>query len=371
MLSWLEIDLDKIKNNIAKIKKITGPEVKFGAVVKANAYGHGLIEISKTAIEAGAEYLLVDDCNEALTLRGEFVDIPILIIGAVEKSQLPDILENNIEISFFDPTMAQELSLLALRKNKTAKIHLKVDTGMRRLGFEPDEILGVSKSFNKIPRVEIKGIYTHFASAGNDRDYTQKQLTAFNNVLFDLQRENLLPPLVHASNSAATLTLPQSHFGMVRMGIAMYGCSPFDQKQNDLWQRFNLESALAFKTKIVQVKVVPADSRVGYGGSFKTSKESKIAVIAVGYAEGLDRNLSNKAQVLIGGVRCPVIGRICMRMSMVDVTSVPHVAVGDEVVLIGKQGREEIRAEKLAQWKESNVYEILTRIPERVQRIYK
>lgn len=361
MNRWVEIDLEAIKNNIALIKKEIGhPKTKLMTVVKANAYGHGLVEISKICEETNVDYLAVSTFDEAKTLRGNGVSLPILIIGYIYTEDIEKAISDNITLSIYSREIADEVIKAASKLNKVAKVHLKIDTGMHRLGFLPEEFIQNYQELILDKNLNIEFIYSHFADFHNE-DYSQKQIEVLKKILGEIKNKKLPIPKVHFSRSES-LTNDKVDFAMVRPGLALYGlCDNIA----------GLKPALTFKTKIAQVKNIKAGDCVGYCLTFKAEKPMKIATIACGYADGYGRNFSNKGEVIVGGKKCPVIGRVCMNLTIVDVNEVNNAKMGDEVILIGKNNGVEISANELAEKIDTIPYEIVSRIPADIPRIYK
>lgn len=360
MNRWLEIDLSAIKNNIAIIKKnISWPKVKLMPVVKANAYGHGLLEIAKICQKEKVDYLAVATFDEAMILRRNNIKLPILIIGFIDKDQIEEAIKNNITLSIYDLKEAEAIKKACRKLRKKAKIHLKLDTGMHRLGFLPKDFVPAYKKLLRDECFEIEYIYSHFADVTNS-DYRNFQLQVLNDTLAKIRKENLPVPKIHFCRSDA-LTDKTTYFDMIRPGLAIYGLSKIK----------GLKPALTFKTKIAQIKNIKKGDCVGYSLTFRAPKDMRIATIAVGYADGYGRNLSNRGEVLIKGVRCPVIGRVCMNLTIINISKLSEPQIGDEVVLIGKSGKEEMSAFEVAKKIDTIPYEIVSRIPAEIPRIYK
>ena len=367
MLSYLEIDLIKIAENTKNLKKSIG-QVKLLAVLKANAYGHGLLEVAKTVAKSGADYLGVNFIEEGLALRKAKITTPILIFGWPEPEQIPKAIEQNLTLSVFDQDTLREISKAGVRAGKPAKVHIKVETGLNRYGLMPKEVLDFFEYLKRTPKIELEGIYSHFASAeSRDKSYTFKQLGAFQKILENLRANKIKVPIKHIANSAATLSMPSTHFDMVRLGMTIYGLFP----NPELGAFFDLKPVLEFKSKITSLKKISGGERIGYSGSYLTQVPTTIAVVPVGYADGYDRKLSNFAKVLIRGERAQVIGKVSMNAMMVDVSGIGDVKIGDEVVLIGKQHNQEITAGELAGLLGTINREVIVRIPENLPRIYK
>ncbi len=368
--TWLEIDKKAIIHNLKEIRKLIGNKVKLMAVVKSNAYGHGLVEVAKIAEKAGAEWLGVDSLKEALLLRKSSITVPILVMGYILKENLAEAIDNNISLAIYNKATIEKIASL----KKSAKVHIKIETGTARQGIYPDELADFIKLVKKSPKIQIEGIYTHFANIEDttDHSFAKEQLKKFNEALKIAKIENI-KIIAHTACSAAIILYPETHFDMVRFGISMYGywSSPqtFVSAQN-LKRNINLKPALVWKTRIAQVKKVKAGAFVGYGLTEKIAQDTKIAIIPVGYWDGYDRKLSSVGNVLINGKRCKIIGRICMNMFMVNVNHLPEVKIEKEVVLIGKQKREEIKVEEIAQKINTINYEVVTRINPLIPRVY-
>ncbi len=361
MNKWLEIDLGAIANNIALIKKeIDHPNVKLMAVVKANAYGHGSIKVAKICELVTVDYLAVATFDEARLLRKNNITLPILIIGYIDKENIEEAIQNNITLSLYCIEAGEAIIKATEKLNQKAKVHLKIDTGMHRLGFLPENFVKHYQEIIKSDFIEVEYIYSHFADFHNE-DYSQEQITILKELVGEIKAKNLPVPKVHFSRSESLIDSAVD-FEMVRPGLALYGlCDNIP----------GLKPALTFKTKIAQVKNIKEGDCVGYCLTYKAEKPMKIATIACGYADGYGRNFSNKGEVIIRGKKCPVIGRVCMNLTIVDVSEVSDVKMGDEVILIGKDNGVEITASELAQKIDSIPYEIVARIPADIPRIYK
>ena len=368
-VAWTEIDLGAIAHNVQELRRLVQPKASFMAVVKANAYGHGAVEISRTALANGANWLGVALLDEALVLRKSGITAPILILGYVPEEQAEAIVESNIRQTVFSFSLAQALSQAAQRLGKPARIHLKIDTGMGRIGFRiEEESIREILRIRDLPGLEIEGIFSHFSTAdASDKEYAQEQLTRFNRVVKQLEAEALIIPIHHIANSAAVIDLPESHLDLVRPGISIYGLYPSDEVQKD---RVALRPALSLKARITQVKEVLGETAISYGRTYITSGPTRIASLALGYADGYPRVLSNRGEVLVHGQRAPVVGIITMDQFMVDVGHIPGVQVGDEVVILGRQGNQTITAEEIGEKTGTINYEIVTRIGSRLPKIF-
>jgi len=370
---WIEIDSQAIKKNFQEIRKIVGTKVFVMGMVKANAYGHGIKEVSKLFQEAGADYLGVNNLTEALSLREEGINLPILILGEVSKKDLESVVKNNFEFVGHDLNYLRELDAIASELGKKVKVHLKIDTGMNRIGVSLDQIDDLIETIPKLKSSKIAGIMTHFAASDElkKRGYFEKQLKRFQEVLFEFQKAGLNVPLRHTANSAATLLYSESHFDLVRVGLALYGLWPSEDVSKTKSKNLELTPVLSLKTKIVQIKMIKKGNCIGYGCTYKVPSDIKVAILPIGYAEGYGRILSDQAEVLINGKRAPVRGRISMNLTVVEIDKIPEAKVGDEVVVIGKQGNEEITVDDLAKISKTINYEIVTRLAESIPRIVK
>ncbi|KAF0134670.1 MAG: alanine racemase [Candidatus Saganbacteria bacterium] len=361
MNTYAEINLDAVKSNIREIKKLLSEKTKFMAVVKANAYGHGSVALTRAAIEAGVDYLAVANLKEALELREAGVVCPILILTESPTSVVDEIVQHQLTQTAYSFSEAKALSEEAVKRKKTAKIHIKVDTGMGRVGVHPSEASALAAKISSLPAIEIEGVFTHFARADEHEDaYTKEQFEKFKSIIAKF------PGIKHAANSAAALLHKETHLDMVRIGLMIYGIYP----QPSANRIINLKPALSFKSRVVYIKRVPAGTAISYGGIYSTSKETAIATLPVGYADGYSRRLSNRGKVLINGKRYPIVGRVTMDMAMVNVGD-DNISVGDEAVLIGSQGIETITADEIAALEDTISYEVICNIGKRVPRIYK
>lgn len=364
--TWAEIDLGAIEYNFRQVKRLVSKNIRIMAVVKANAYGHGTVEISSVLERMGVDYLGVATTDEAVRLRDHGIKAPILILGAVLPAELKVAIDRDITL-----TLAGEELLPELRKavpdGARARIHVKVDTGMGRLGVWHEDALDLVKRVSQEKCVSLEGIYTHFSSAGRDDFFTNYQIEAFEKLLSDIEKNWIRIPLKHAANSIATVDFKRSHLNLVRPGLIIYGMYP----KKTFHKLIRLKPALSLKTRIVYMKDTPPGRSISYGRTFITQKHTKIATLPIGYADGFFRNLSNKAEVLVRGRRAPVVGKVTMDQTLIDVGSIKGASVGDEVVLIGRQGRDEIHTENFARLAGTIAYEAVCSISNRVPRVYK
>lgn len=364
--TWAEIDLRAIEYNYRQVKRLVGKPTNIMVVVKANAYGHGTVEVSAVLEKLGVDYLGVATTDEAVRLRDHGIKTPILVLGSVLPEEVRILIEKDITL-----TLCSEDLLKAIRSQTSngyrAKVHIKIDTGMGRIGIWHEEALNFIKNLVQDKKVFIEGIYTHFSSAGRDDFFTNYQIEAFEKLLAQLEGFDVRIPLRHAANSIATVDFRRSHMNLVRPGLIIYGMYP----KYTFPKLIRLKPAMSLKTKIVYIKDTPPGRSISYGRTYVTQKHTKIATLPIGYADGYARNLSNKADVLIHGRRAKVVGKVTMDQMMIDVGHIRGVKLGDEVVLIGRQGRNEIRLEKLARLAETIAYEFVCGISNRVPRVYK
>ena len=364
--TWVDIDLEAIAYNVRRIKEIVEPDVAILAVLKADAYGHGAVKVARTAINNGAAYCGVASLNEAIRLRRAGIDAPILILGYTPAWQAREALVNDVTITLYDRDVARAFSRAASDLRRAARAHVKVDTGMGRLGLLPDQVLPFIAEIRELPGLELEGIFTHFSTADDvDLSYARWQLRRFRQVLRRLEEIDVGFRYVHCANSAALLRIPESRFTMVRLGLAMYGLQPSPVVSLP----DGLRPALTWKTTVAQVKVLPSGCYVSYGNTYCTAGEETVAVIPVGYADGFRRAPMRWQAVLIHGQRAPIVGTVCMDQTMINVTHIPRVRVGDEVVLIGPQGDDRITAEEAAGWLGTINYEVVSEILARVPRV--
>jgi len=367
--TWVEIDLSAIANNTRRVKAIVGSDVRVLASLKADAYGHGAIKVGRTVLHNGASMLGVATVSEAAPLREAGIHAPILVFGYVPPWQMREAAHLDLTITLYASEAAQALARAAQALGKQVRVHVKVDTGMGRLGMraeQVEEIVDLVREIRALPGLELEGIFTHFAMADTlDQAHVRMQLARFQQVLQKLDQHGLRPPLVHAANSAAMLSLPEARFDMVRPGVALYGLEPSEEVR--LPERFR--PALSFKTQVAQVKTIPAGEGISYGCTYITERPTVVATLPVGYADGFRRAPANWGTVLLHGQEAPILGRVCMDQCMIDVTHIPHVRSGDEVVLIGRQGNAVLSAENVAEQLGTSNYEVVSAILARVPRV--
>ncbi len=370
---WAEINLDNIAHNISRIRKKVGNNIKIMSIVKADAYGHGAVVTAKVLLYNGADCLGVATCDEGIDIRQNNIFVPTLILGYTPESKLNDVIKFDLIQTIFNIEMAQSLSRCALKLGKKVHIHIKVDTGMSRLGFLPNkESVNDIITISNLPNINISGIYTHFAdSSGDSKDFTYEQQQKFVDFLKCLEQAGINIPIKHCSNSGAILNYCGFNMDMVRPGILQYGLKPSNDTLSETnFNELNLKPIMSLKTQVSYVKTLPEGVSIGYGRTYFTKRETKVATIPVGYADGYSRAMGNKGRVLINGESAPIIGTICMDQFMVDITKIDNVKNGDEVTLIGVQGKNEISADEIASLENTINYEVICNIGKRVPRIY-
>ncbi|MHC4957415.1 MAG: alanine racemase [Planctomycetota bacterium] len=361
---WAEIDLDAVRSNLDRVRCAAGPRKRLMAIVKANAYGHGAVPLAWFLSAQGVDALGVGDSQEAIELRRAGISIPIVVLGAVVHGELADVVAHEIGITVHSAERVRLLEREARRAHRVAGVHLKVDTGMGRLGCAPSVAPEIARMIAASEFLRLDAVCTHFSSAGpGGEEFTAGQVALFEAVCTDLAREIEIP-CRHAAASAAVLTSAADHLDMVRPGLALYGIAPHPALQA------GLVPALALKTQVIFLKDFPEGTPIGYQRQHVTACPTRVATLPVGYNDGYPFRLGGRAEVLVRGQRAPVIGRVSMDYTTVDVGHIPGVSVGDEVVLIGRAGREEIGAAELASRAGTIPYELLTQLGKRVERVY-
>lgn len=361
--AWLEIDLDIIRQNVKELLRISQTEVM--AIVKANGYGHGAAEIAKAAVQAGAAWCGVARLEEAVALRGVGLDCQILVLGYTSPDRVAEAIHNDISLTIYDRQVGEAYGEQAKGPGGGLRLHIKVDTGMGRLGIPPDETIEFVKSLSQRSELTIEGIFTHFARADEQQPQTtMEQLHLFDELVKQLRKDGIAPIYIHSANSAATLNYPAARYDLVRPGISLYGLPPSPETHLP----DSIKPALTWKTRLTSVRTFPAGHGISYGHVYSTSKVERIGSIAIGYADGFRRVNGNEA--LVRGKRVPVVGRVCMDQCMLQLDEVPDAVVGDEVVLLGGQGNEYISADEIAgRWGTIN-YEVVCGLSARLPRIH-
>ncbi|MBW3624415.1 MAG: alanine racemase [Armatimonadetes bacterium] len=362
--AWLEIDLNAITENVRRIRRHVGPRTSALAVVKANAYGHGLLPCAMAALRGGASHLGVAILDEALELRENGVTAPVLILGAPLPECASEIMAAGVSQVVSCAEAITALSDVAAAQGREIGLHLKVDTGMCRVGANPAEAVALAQRILEAPGVRLEGICTHFATSDEDPDFLAEQNAGFQRVLEELDERGFTPPFRHAANSGAIQASRETRFNLVRAGLLTYGCPPLPDEKPELIP------ALQWKTRLVQVKRVPAGSFVGYGITARLSRDSILGVVPLGYADGWPRALSNRGRVLVRGEGVPVVGRVSMDQFTVDLTEIPGASLGDEVMLVGSQGERRQTVDDVAAAAATNTHDILAGLSIRLPRVY-
>ena len=369
--SWVEIDRAALVSNVREFRRVVGPSCRLLGLVKGNAYGHGLQETARVLLDAGVDGLGVEAVGEAVALRMGDITCPLLLMGTVPPDAFPLLLEQQLTPMLVSLTEVQGLGEFTSGRACVLEGHLKFDTGMHRQGIMRHELPALMDVLGKYSGLRITGVATHFARAdeADAPEWSRRQLAQFHEILAALAVGGIHPPIRHAANSAAALLWPETHLDMVRLGISLYGFWPAPAVRCASPCQVALCPVLTWKTRVGAVKAVPSGCSVGYGGSYTTRRDSWVAVLPLGYYDGYSRALSNQAHVLIHGQRAPVCGRVSMNLMSVDVTGIPDVRPGDEVVLLGRQGEAEVTAEEMAAWLGTLHYEVTTRINPLIPRV--
>ena len=380
-LIWAEVDLGAVAHNVRELRRITGPSSKLLIAVKANAYGHGIIDIAKCGLKNGADALGVARIDEGIALRKSGIASPILIFGYTTPLRTPDLVKYRLIQTLYSLETARAISSKVSGTDDNLSIHIKIDTGMGRLGLLHDRFRNIPgglntdvssikdiRSISDLPGLNLEGIYTHFAASDSaDKSYAEKQFSRFTDLLDQLDKADINIQIRHAANSGAIIDMPDTHLDMVRAGIAVYGLYPSDEVNKD---HIKLKPAMALKARIINLKKVPKGFQVSYGMTYATQRPTTIATVPIGYADGFSRLMSSNGSMLVRGKRAPIIGRICMDLTMLDVGHIPNVELEDEVVIFGRQGDEAITADEIASSIDTINYEVVSSITGRVPRIY-
>ena len=371
-LTWLEISKKALSHNIQTFRKLIGKDIALAPTIKANAYGHGMIECARVFVENGVDYLCANALYEVEDLRKAGIKIPILLIGYAPLSDLKRAIQLKTELTIYNTEAIKELGKIGKKVN----VHIKIETGNHRQGIRLEDIPSFCKLLKRYSNIKIKGVSTHFANIEDriNHEYALYQLDQFKKAIKLLEKEGIKPKYRHCANTAATILMPESYFNFVRTGIGNYGLWP-SWKTKSATERagikVTLKPAMTWKTIVSQIKEVKKGAFIGYGCTYKMPHNGRIAILPLGYYDGFARLLSNHGFVLISGKKAPVIGRICMNMIMVDITNIPNVKLEDEVVLIGRQKKAKITVEEVGEWSHTINYEVTTRINERILRILK
>ena len=364
--AWAEIDLDAIDHNVRALKALIGEKTQLLAIVKANAYGHGALPVARTVLEAGATWLGVNTCDEGVQLRQAGIAAPIIVLGYTPAAQAATIVANRLTPTVNTIEVAEALNAAAAASHPL-HIHIKVDTGLTRYGMLPDEVVPFARRLANLPNLRLEGLFTHFASADDaDKTSARRQFAIYIETLRQLSKAGFVIPLRHVAASGATLDMPETHLDMVRCGISIYGLYP----SRDVSHSIGLRPALRLKARVARLRTLPPGTGVGYGATFVTTRATRIALLPLGYADGIKRSYSNRGSVLVAGRRADVVGRVSMDQMAVDVTDIDGVAEGDEVVLIGRQGNDEITCDEMAETMGTINYEVVVGLSPRLPRIY-
>lgn len=372
-LTWVEISKKNLQHNIRMFKQMVGPDKILCPAVKGNAYGHGLTQCAPLMVEAGADWLGVNALFEAVALRESGVTAPIYVMGYVSLHELSEVVERDFHFVVYNPETLEKLAEICTTLQKPAFTHLKLETGNNRQGVLREDLEKIVTFYKSHPLIKLEGLSSHFANIEDttDHSYAGFQFRNFTEMGEEIERLGINPTYRHCANTASVLLFPHTHFNFVRTGIGNYGLWPSKEtllSVKHLGGNIDLRPVMSWKTRVAQVKKVASGSFIGYGCSYRTTGDTKLAILPVGYYDGYNRRNSNTAYVLIHGRRAPIRGRVCMNISMVDVSDIPDVKVEDEVILLGQQGDEYLSAEQLAKWNETISYEITTSINDRLDR---
>lgn len=365
--TWVEIDLHALKHNLLTIKKLVGPKVKIMGIVKANAYGHGDIEVSRVLLNNHVEMLGIAILEEGIHLRETGIKAPLLLLSGLFEEQIDTLIKYDLTPTVYDLKLAHILSNRAGHFNKIVNVHIYVDTGMGSIGVRYDKAVEFVKSIKLVKNLSISGIYTHCScSDEKDSTFTNLQIKRFKDVLTTLDKVGIHIPLKHMANSAAILGYPGVYFDMVRPGLSLYGL----YSSEEIPRTTGIKPVMNFKTRVIHIKDMEKGDVVGYGSSYTVAGPTRVATLPVGYNDGYSRSFSNAGKVIVRGVKVPIVGRVCMDQCFVDVTNIKEISVGDEVVLYGSQGQETISMESIARQLNTIPYEVTCSISNRVPRIY-
>jgi alanine racemase len=368
--AWVEINRKKAIHNFLEVRRAVGPNVKICAVVKADSYGMGSMELSKMYLENGVDMFAVAVISEAFELREEIKNKDILVLGYTPEEFYDDAINNDITLAIYDYELAEKLNIAAKNLNKKAKVHIKIETGMNRLGFlvteeNADKVAAISKMEN----IKIEGAFSHHAKADEkDKTTAHKQAQKFVDFMSMLEKRNVTIPIKHIANSATIIDMPEYYFDMVRPGIILSGFYPSDEVN---MQEYKFEICVTLKARVANVKTIETGEGVGYGHLFSTTKSTVVGTIPLGYADGYSRLLSNKGYIIVKGVKCPIIGKVCMDQFMVDLSMVENPKIGDEAIIYGDGTDGAMTAEDVANMRGTISYEVLTNLGKRLPKIYK
>lgn len=371
MLTWIEISAKAVRHNLREFRSLIGKKVLLMPVIKSNAYGHGFLEIAALCDKnKDVDRLCVVNLDEAVTLIKNKISKPIVILSIYDTGDHKNLaiaIKNKVAFPLYTLEQATKLSAIGKKINRTVSAHLKIDTGASRVGLLPDEMLTfVKKIQKKFPNIYFEGLWSHFSASETDDQQTRRQWGILDKVESELRKKGVCVPLKHMACSAATMVAPLTHGNAVRVGLGLYGLYPSDRTRTN---KLDLRPVLTLRTTIIQLKTIPAGTKISYGGTYTTRHRTKLAVLPIGYFDGYDRKFSNRAEVLIQGKRCSVRGRVCMNLTMVDVTKIKKIRAGDTVTVIGADRNQSITADELAKIAGTINYEIVARINPTVKRI--
>ncbi len=364
---WAEIDLSAVRHNVSAIREHVGPRVGIISVVKADAYGHGVASIARAAMEARSPWLGVATVAEGRELRASLPSAQIWVLSPFSEDECEDLIQSRLTCLLSNRSQARKLSAAAVRAGTTAGADLEVDTGMGRSGVLPEHAVELARAAQNLNGIRLTGLCTHFPSAEDDPEFTAHQLTRFEQARVGIAEAGISPGKLHAANSAALLRYPAAHYNLVRPGLLLYGIVP---GMPDVTPGISVRPVMSLRTRIRLIRDLPAGHNISYGQTHRLSRPSRVATIPVGYGDGYPRSLSNVGSVLVGGARAPILGRVCMDVTVIDVTDVPTAEVGTEVVLIGKQGDDTIRVEEIARLASTTEHDVTTRLTSRVEKRY-
>ncbi len=364
--AWVEVNLDAMKWNIGVVRDLLYADVSILLVVKADAYGHGSIRVARLAAECGVDMLGVATVDEGKELREADIGLPILVLSPILPEEIVHALEYDLAVTVSSIEFAEAASRAAKKKGGNCKVHIEVDTGMGRAGLGRERAIEEIKKILALENLELDGIFTHFPASDNDIDFTGEQIESFKKLLDELKADGVEFHYIHCANSAAIMNFPSSHFNMIRPGFLVYGHAP----TIGLKEKTDVVPVMSFKTKLVLVREMPPGSSISYGRTYIAPGHIMMGIIPVGYGHGMSHHLSNRGEVLFRGSRVPIIGRVTMDMTMIDLSGFEDPSVGEEIVIFGRQGSASIDVDEIAQWEGTLNYEILCRISKRVARIY-
>lgn len=364
--AWVEVDLKAITENIRQIKNYVGEKTQVMGVVKANAYGHGAVEVAKADLRGGASFLGVAILEEAEQLRKAGIKEPILVLSPILPELAEEAIHTDADITISNLEVASALSEAGQKLGKAARVHVKVDSGMGRVGLFPQDVPDFIEKVLSMPAIQMVGLSSHYATADYDLEFAKEQLRRYLGVYEELKKRGISVPIRHTASSGGIAFLRDAHLDMVRPGLIQYGISP----NTTPLKEFPLKPALSLKARLLQIRKIPADTSISYGRTYFTKKEQMIGIVPIGYGDGYSRSLTNKGSVLVHGKKVPICGRVCMDQFMVDLTSVPEAKLGDEAVVIGNQGDQSISAWDVASLIDTIPYEVTTNLSLRLPRVF-